>query len=144
MTESTEQLSRGVSILLYRDGKFAVSRRLSGAQGKHGLWQFAGGHVEPGETYMDAAVRELREETGLMIKPERLYFIATAGPLTGYKGEQYMGTRFVVHLRDNEEPQQAEPEKATPWHWVTPRELCALEMLQATKEYALLWLAERR
>ena len=31
--------------------------------GRH--WDFAKGHVDPGETDLDAAVRELREETGI-------------------------------------------------------------------------------
>jgi len=34
-----------------------------------GLWGFPGGHVEPGETALDAAVRELAEETGVVATP---------------------------------------------------------------------------
>lgn len=37
-----------------------------------GLWGFPGGHVEPGETALAAAVRELAEETGVIATP-RLY-----------------------------------------------------------------------
>lgn len=37
----------------------------------HGLWTYAAGHVEPGETAWQAAVRELAEETGL--GPTALY-----------------------------------------------------------------------
>lgn len=34
-----------------------------------GLWSVPGGHVEPGETLAQAVVREVREETGLDVRP---------------------------------------------------------------------------
>ena len=48
-----------------RDARFLVARR---AQGLHlaGHWEFPGGRIEPGENPVDAARRELAEETGLI------------------------------------------------------------------------------
>lgn len=37
-----------------------------------GTWGFAGGHVEFGETFAEAAARELHEETGVTAMPEQL------------------------------------------------------------------------
>lgn len=41
-----------------------------------GCWDLPGGGAEPGETPVECALRELREETGLVLDPARL----TGGP----------------------------------------------------------------
>ncbi len=53
----------GVSAAVWRDGKVLLVQR---AKPPAGIWAFPGGHVEPGEGLMEAAARELREETGLV------------------------------------------------------------------------------
>jgi len=52
----------GVSAAVWRDGKVLLVQR---AKPPVGIWAFPGGHVEAGERLVEAAARELREETGL-------------------------------------------------------------------------------
>ena len=37
-----------------------------------GLWSYPGGRIEPGETIIEGALRELREETGVVGRPRHL------------------------------------------------------------------------
>ncbi|MDF3606884.1 NUDIX hydrolase [Paracoccus sp. DMF-8] len=53
--------------VVIRDGQVLLVRRKNPPDA--GLWGFPGGHVEPGETALDAAARELVEETGVTARP---------------------------------------------------------------------------
>jgi 8-oxo-dGTP pyrophosphatase MutT (NUDIX family) len=37
-----------------------------------GWWELPGGGIDPGESYLEAAVRELREEAGLVLEPAQI------------------------------------------------------------------------
>ena len=49
--------------VVLRDNRVLLARR--GKSPDKGLWGYPGGHVEWGETALQAATRELREETGI-------------------------------------------------------------------------------
>ena len=53
-----------VGAALLRDGRVLASRRTA-PPSLAGLWEFPGGKVEPGESDVEALVRELREELGV-------------------------------------------------------------------------------
>lgn len=67
MTE-THRYSVSVAAAVVReDGKvLAIKRR------DNGHWELPGGVLEPGETATAGAVREVQEETGLIVEPIRL------------------------------------------------------------------------
>ena len=63
MTERT----RVIAAVIERDGRFLIAQRA--AHKRHGgLWEVPGGKIEHGETALDAARRELREELSLEVR----------------------------------------------------------------------------
>jgi mutator protein MutT len=60
----TRQLVCG---LLARDGRALLVHRSPSREVYPGVWDFPGGHVEPGEAPVAALVRELAEELGVIV-----------------------------------------------------------------------------
>lgn len=57
----------GVIVVVRRNGQFLLAQRSRGSY--LGKWGFPGGHVERGETVIEAGMRELMEETGVRAEP---------------------------------------------------------------------------
>jgi ADP-ribose pyrophosphatase YjhB (NUDIX family) len=63
MKTGPAETRQGASAVILRGSQVLLVER--GRAPAVGLWSFPGGHVEPGETAHQAALREVREETGL-------------------------------------------------------------------------------
>ncbi len=59
----------GAIAVVLHEGRFLLVKRKK--EPNANTWGFPGGHVELGETALDAAVRELAEETGVTGQAER-------------------------------------------------------------------------
>ena len=59
-----------VSAAIIRDGRVLVARRARGPA--YGIWTMPGGVVEAGETLVEALVREIAEETAMVVEPVAL------------------------------------------------------------------------
>lgn len=59
-----------VAAILEQDGKILLAQRPAHAD-QPGMWEFAGGKVEAGESQPQALIRELREELGIEARPAR-------------------------------------------------------------------------
>ena len=104
----------GVAVIIRRDGKVLLGRRLSASHG-NGTWQFPGGHLEPFEAVEACAAREAEEETGLVIRSTVL------GPFTNdvFEAEQrHYVTLYVIAEAPEGEAVVWEPAKCAEWRWV--------------------------
>ena len=67
---------RVAAALILRGGRFLICRRPA-HKARGGLWEFAGGKVEPGESAAEALVRECREELDIEVVPGPVYMELT-------------------------------------------------------------------
>lgn len=61
-------------VFLIRDQQFFTIRR-SNTGWMDGKYTVPSGHVEEGETYLEAAIRETKEEAGVTLRPENVRFV---------------------------------------------------------------------
>ena len=129
-----------VLIMHTEDGeKLLLNREYRMACGGY-VWNFPAGLIEPGETYMEAAARELYEETGLHIDriDDEMGISFSAIGFSNEKNICLVGTASGEIQRDHSEPdEEIEP------MWVTKAEakrLLKTERFAArTQAYCYLW-----
>jgi len=86
-----------------------------------GKWDVsAGGHVDPGEGYHDAVVKELREELGLT----GLEITQMGKTYDEFREAEEWIRRFgMTHMAVTDKPVQIEPEEVASVRWVSIEEL---------------------
>lgn len=115
---STPVVRVGTAIMVRDQRGFLLLGRRKSAHGR-GTWSFPGGAIDFGESPLEAAQRELREETGLEIKNLRVHhripFVNTRFP----NGSQWVTLYFIGELGEGH-PEVKEPEKCERWDWFDP------------------------
>ena len=57
--------------IIWQDDMILITKRPEGTH-LEGLWEFPGGKKEEGETLEECIAREIKEELGIQVKPEKL------------------------------------------------------------------------
>lgn len=114
-----------IAAVVRRDGKFLACQRPP--EKRHGnLWEFPGGKLEPGESFLDAARRELDEELTLTVTEIGEIRFKSQDP----------GSDFVVNFVDvvaDGVPQAIEHSRVD---WFTANELLALQLAPSDRQFA--------
>ncbi|MBT8231923.1 MAG: NUDIX domain-containing protein [Saprospiraceae bacterium] len=110
----------GVGVIIENeDGKILVGKR----KGSHSpYYSIPGGHLELGESFEAAAIKEVKEETGIDINSPKVFSVCNN--LGTYQKEGVHAVSINLHTNDYEgEPQIMEKDKCEGWQWCLPTEL---------------------
>ncbi len=98
-----------VHLWFFREDQILLSRRFNTGYAD-GQYSVPAGHLDGGETVMDAAAREAAEEVGVNIEPGDMTFSTVMHRMEGDQEDERVD--FFVHVRRWQgEPFNAEPDK---------------------------------
>lgn len=112
-----------------------VARRRAGDT-LGGFWELPGGRIESGEDSLVAAMRELREETGVVIAAERWHGPTEVPPPPGQTWPHFH--LWVAQAGADAAPQPLESEQC---RWVSALQLTELEFPEANRRVTALLAA---
>jgi 8-oxo-dGTP pyrophosphatase MutT (NUDIX family) len=135
MTDPVDRLASRV-LLVDRDGRILLFRGCDPGDPAAGEWWFTpGGGRDEGETAQECAVRELHEETGLLLAPDEVGAVVhervTVFPFDGVtyrQSEDYFLVRVDAHDVDTDRFSPLEMVSVLEHRW------WSLEELRATEE----------
>lgn len=112
-------------------GRLLLVRR--GNAPSAGLWSLPGGRVEPGESEVEAVVREVAEETGLVVEPERVVGIVRR---PGRDGSTYVISDYACTVRGGT---LAAADDAVDATWASLDDLDALALVPQLRDVLEEW-----
>ena len=112
-----------VAAIIERRGRYLVVEEADKVTGLPVLNQPAG-HVEPGESVLDAVCREVHEETGLPFTPEAIVGLY---PLRAGDGGDYFRVCFTGSVPEGAAAVPVDPDILR-CHWLTRKELAAASL----------------
>lgn len=123
MSQSNHRIWAVVGVAVIKNGKLLFMRRAN-TEYMNGKLGFPGGHCEPRETPRQAAAREIKEEIGLDLSPERFKPLCVYSRLSLTSDEtETVGYEFVLELDTSEEAINAEPDRCSELVWADPNNI---------------------
>jgi len=120
-----------VNVLIFSEGKVLLVKRPLTKKVNPGKYSGIGGKVEPGESYFQAAKREMKEEISFEVDDLHPYGVTQT--ITPSFGAEWVHVNFLAKI-----PKiiKIKPSEEGEFHWVDPATVDKLNMVLDLQEYA--------
>lgn len=131
--EKIREIEVHVAGFCFSGDKVLVLKRSPSRKLYPNLWECGGGAVRPGENFEEAAIRQMKEEAGVIVKPLNA-FKTYEIPMPDSEQKKIPGLRFVCEIIGfiGREPQTSA--EHTEWKWVGIDGLDGLDFIPGLKE----------
>lgn len=120
-----------VNALIWCNGKVLMLKRADNKKVDPGLYSGVGGKVEPHESFYDALLREIEEETGINEFDSIRVYSITQHPYPPTDSE-WVNIYFVVKIAKQIE---VKPTEDGTFHWIDPKDIDNYPTPSDTKDY---------
>lgn len=104
----------GVGILIFNENNEVLLGQRLNSHGAH-QWETPGGHLEFGESFETCAIRETKEETGLIIHDPQFCYLSNDFFET--ENKHYVTILMRAACPPNQAVSNLEPHKRGGWQW---------------------------
>jgi len=117
----------GFGVMVLKDGKLLLGKRNDDAEKAssylhgEGTWTMPGGSLKFHEELKDAALREVLEETGMILKKEDLKIVSVTNDTV--PDNHFVTIGWFCQNVSEQEPRVMEPDEITEWKWFSLDEL---------------------
>ncbi len=124
MASELKKVGAGLGVILIKRGKILLGRRhpdpdkADSAFRSAGEWSLPGGKLDFGETFEEAAIREVKEETGIVISSPEVISVHNCKN----KHAHFM-TVGLISKKWKGEAKVMEPDEMVEWGWFSLKKL---------------------
>ena len=127
---SSQTVAVATAIIIDKQGMLLLLKRSNKNKSNKGLWQLVEGKVKVGEKAQDALIREVNEETGLIVCEIRFFGINST--IIKMNSKNYNLVRSVFKTEYKGEVKLSS--EHSDFKWISPKEALSLPIISGTDE----------